>query len=113
MNRVLADFLCALHALVVLIILFGWLVPSMWPVYMGLLVATLLSDLVFGYCILSKWEFQLRQQHNPQTSYNYYWTTHYTHRLTQGRISDQFFYKASLFFLISSLAINLYFVAVV
>ena len=62
--RVGADAIFILHFLLVLFVVFGWLTPRLWPWYMAALVVTLISDMVFGYCILSKWEFDLRKKHN-------------------------------------------------
>ena len=99
----------AVHAALFLLVLFGWTAPSLWYLYMSALALTLLSDLVFGYCILSKWEFDLRKRANPNIRYNYHWTSYYTYRLTERHLSDMFFTRASILFLIASLGINGYF----
>jgi len=109
MRRLLAAIIFFLHFAVVLIVLFGWMIPSLWYPYMAVLAGTLLSDLVFGYCILSKWEFDLRKKIDPSIDYNYRWTSYYTYRFTQHRVSDTFILRVSTVFLVGSLVINLYF----
>ena len=108
-HKIAANALFSLHFIIVLAVLFGWIFPSIWYPYMVVLALTLLSDLVFGYCILSKWEFDVRKKIDPKIDYNYNWTSYYTYRFTRHRISDVFFLRVSVVFLAGSLAINLYF----
>ena len=107
--KVSADLIFLVHALLFLVILFGWAIPSIWYIYMSLLVITLLSDLVFGYCPISKWEFYLRKKVNPEVSYDYHWSSYYTRWLTSRNLSPTFFFRVAIFFLTSSLVLNLYF----
>ena len=107
--RIIADIIFLAHFLVLVIALFGWLVPSLWYVYMTVLILTLLSDLAFGYCILSKWEFDLRKKINPELDYRYSWTTFYTYKYTQNIISERFIERAAQVFIIGSLIFNIYF----
>ncbi|MBP9710895.1 MAG: DUF2784 family protein [Candidatus Pacebacteria bacterium] len=104
-----ADAIFILHFLLVLLVVFGFLLPSFWYLYMAALVATLISDLVFGYCILSKWEFDLRKKINPKINYNFTWTTYYTYKITNYKISDNFYRRASIVVLVGCIALNLYF----
>jgi hypothetical protein len=109
-KRLLADAIFIVHAALFPLVLFGWAISSIWPIYIYLLIATLLSDLVFGYCILSKWEFDLRKQVDPQINYNCTWAGYYVHRLfTNAYLSDVFWKRVSIFFLVGSLAISIYF----
>ena len=107
--RIIADVICLIHLFVILVALFGWLVPSIWYLYMVTLAVALLSDLVYGYCILSKWEFDLRKKIDPATNYDFAWTTYYTHKFSKANVSNNFFEKISLIFLALSLFINIYF----
>lgn len=108
--RTAAELVFLFHfGLVLLVVFFGWYVPSLWPWYTVALVATLISDLTFGCCILSKWEFDLRKKINPQTNYDYTWATHYTYKLTNHRMSNKLFERIATLFLVVSLANNLYF----
>ena len=107
--RALADLIFYFHLMLVLLVLFGWALPKLWLLYMFVLEMTLLSDIFFGYCILSKWEFYLRKKIDETVAYSYTWTTYYTYKYTQHTISEKFFERASLIFLLVSIVINLYF----
>jgi Protein of Unknown function (DUF2784) len=104
-----ADTLFVLHLILFLIVVFGWSIESIWGVYMTLLVLTLLSDIIFGYCLLSKWEFDLRKKIDPSIDYNFTWSTFYTHKFTANRIPDKLFKHVALSFLVISLSMNIYF----
>lgn len=107
--RIGADIIWLAHLAVVLIALFGWLVPSLWFVYMAVLAGVLISTLSLGYCILSKWEFDLRKKVEPSLAYDYVYSSYYTYRLTRGYLSSAFLARAGVAFAALSLAINLYF----
>jgi len=107
--RAAADLVWGIHFCVVVVVLFGWLVPSIWYVYMAALVSTLISDLVFKYCILSKWEFALRKMSGSGAVYDFTYTTYYTYRLTQGRLFQHFLGFVGIVFTSLSLFINIYF----
>jgi len=107
--RLGANTLFLLHVLLVIVVVFGWMVPKIWPLYLTALVVTLISDIVFGYCLLSKWEFDLRKKIDPSTDYNFTWTTFYTYKFTNKRISDRFYKRAAIAALVLCIAINLYF----
>ena len=109
MHRVAADTVFIIHAIVVVIVMFGWLVPSLWYLYIAVLLGTLFSELFFSYCLLSKWEFVLRKKINPLLNYEYEFASYYTYRITRGRISGPFLRSTGTMFVVSSLAINLYF----
>ncbi len=107
--RLSADLIFIFHFTVVMIILFGWLVPAIWPLYMFTLVVSLVSDVVFGYCLLSKWEFVLRKKFNPSIDYDYDFTTYYTYRLTNRTIRDSFMKIAAITFISLSILISIVF----
>ncbi len=107
--RIAADALFLFHFFLVSFGLFGWTVPALWPLYMTLLAATLMLDLTLGYCLLSKWEFDLRRKIDPTIEYDFSWTTYYTYKLTHRRVSNEFFVRATFVFIVGSLVINLYF----
>ena len=107
--RILADLIFIVHSVIVLIVSFGGLFPKIWIVYFFTLILTLLSELYFGYCIVSKWEFDLRKKINPKIDYNYNWATFYTYKFTQNRISELFYRRATVVFLVLSLIVNIYF----
>lgn len=107
--RISADAIWLIHFLVVVLVLFGWLVPSLWYVYMAVLAGALLSELLLNYCFLSKWEFDLRKKINPGLDYDYSYTSYYTYKLTRQHLSTRFLARAGIVFTSFSLAINLYF----
>jgi len=107
--RIAADTVFALHGIVLLVVIFGWLFPALWYWYMAVLILTLISEFTFGYCILSKWEFVLQHKSDPTVEYDYRFASYYTYRLTKGYLSNRFLSIAGNTFLIASLVINLYF----
>jgi len=106
-KQILADTIFAVHLVVVLIVLFGWLLPSIWWMYVTILTISLISELYFGYCILSKWEFDLRKQLHSDIDYTYEFTTYYTRHITQGRIRVLFYQTWATIFLSVSLVVAL------
>ena len=106
--RICGVLLFIVHSVILFIILFGEFFPKIWIVYFSILILTLLSELYFGYCIVSKWEFDLRKKINPKINYDYNWATFYTYKFTQNRISELFFKRATVIFLVTSLVLNIY-----
>ena len=91
------------------LILFGWFFHSLWYVYMITLAGALISELVWSYCFLSKWEFNLRKKVNPNINYDYSYTSYYTHKITRQHLSPRFLARLGILFTSLSLVINLYF----
>ncbi len=104
-----ADTIWLVHFAVVLVVLFGWLIESLWFLYMAVLLGFLTSILTFGYCILSKWEYNLRKKIDPELVYDFTYTSYYTYQLTRGSLSNIFIVRTATIFVGLSLAINLYF----
>ena len=107
--RVGADLVWCLHFVVVALALFGWLWPQLWLAYIAVLTGTLISTLSYGYCILSKWEYDLRKKSSSPITYDFSYASYYTYRLTHGYLSNTFLARAGVLFAASSLIINLYF----
>ncbi len=107
--RIGADAIWLIHFLVVVLVLFGWLVPSLWYPYMIVLIGTLISEIIWRYCILSKWEFNLRKKFNSKIDYDFTYASYYTYRLTRGRLSPRFLGQAGIVFTSTSILINIYF----
>ena len=108
-KRIFAEIIFVLHVALFFLVLFGWALPGMWYFYMTLVALTLISDLVLGYCLLSKWEFDLRRQVNPEIKYDYSWSVYYLHRFLRKHFPEDFWRRASTVFLLASFTINLYF----
>lgn len=107
--RIGADFIWLFHFGVIVLVLFGWLWPGIWYLYMSVVAATLLSELWLSYCFLSKWEFDLRKKVHPGLEYDYSYTSYYTYKLTKQHLSTRFLARTGIVFTSLSLAINLYF----
>lgn len=107
--RTLAEVILLIHFLLFLFVLLGPMFPDWWYLYMGALFATLLSDIALGYCIFSKWEFDLRRKVNPELYYDFAWATYYTYKLTNQRLSNKFYNNAIIVFFVFAISINLYF----
>src|SRR5687768_7275876 len=95
-----ADVIFTLHILLALFLAFGWTAPSLWYFYMAALLLTLILGVLFGYCLFSKWEFDLRKKADPTISYDFTWATYYTYKLTNQHISYAFFTRIVSTFLI-------------
>lgn len=104
--RIGADGIFLLHCAVVLVALFGWYFPGIWYFYITALVSTLISALVYGYCVLSKWEFNLRRKLNPENNYDYTWATYYTRKISNHRIPNSVIKYSALTFIFVSLGIQ-------
>lgn len=76
-----ANTILTVHILLGLIILFGWLWLDIRPAYLLTLVGWPLCWVVFGYCPLTKWEFQLRERPDAGTSLNGEIVHHYSRKL--------------------------------
>jgi len=107
--KITADMIFVIHFFVLALAVLGWLAPSLWHFYMGVLILALLSDIILGYCFLSKWEFNLRKKFNPKKKYNRAWSTFYTRALTSKYLTEKKFSKFASGFLIFSVAANLFF----
>jgi hypothetical protein len=98
-----------LHCVVGVIIFLGWLWPSIWPLYVAILLIVFFQNWILGYCILSRWEFSLRRMINPKLRYKYNFTTYYTYKLTRQPLSTRFVQIMGTVFIASSLGITLFF----
>ena len=108
-HRIFANILFFVHCILFGVVLVGYLFPRLWYLYMACLSLALLSDVIFGYCLLTKWEFLLRKKWNPDTNYNYNFASYYTYKLTNGRVRDDFYRWAAVIFLGLSILLSLYF----
>ena len=105
----LANFIFFIHALLFVYALFGWLVPvSIW-IYIGVLFVALVLDLYFGYCFLSKWEFDLRKKVDPETNYVYNFSSYYADKWLRNYISPSFVDRLAHVYLLCMLAITIFF----
>lgn len=105
-SRMFADAIFVVHAGVVFVALFGWIWPDFWPLYMAVLIGTLVSDILLGYCILSKWEFDIRKRLNPSVDYDFTFSSYYTHTLTRQRLRNEFVLRIAYIFLPASILLG-------
>ncbi len=109
LTRAAAVGVFLLHCVVGVIIFFGWLWPSIWPVYLAIITITLFQNWLLGYCILSRMEFSLRRMLDPTLRYDYSFASYYTYKLTRQKLSVRFVQVVGTFFLLSSIALTMYF----
>ena len=108
-KKLLADFLFLLHGMVFFVVLYGWFVPSLQPLFVATLIIILIQNIFLNYCLLSKWEFNLRKALNPNLEYNYNFTSYYIHKFTDQTITPQFMRIAGIIFPVVALTIIGYF----
>ena len=104
-SRILADILFVSHLVWVTIILFGWWFTSIEYVYLGVLISTLVSELVLGYCILTKWEFDLRKKLEPNLNYNHSFISYYGYKYFRVNPPDRLVKYLAILFLTGSLIV--------
>ena len=103
----LADFIFVIHIAVVYIILFGWYHERYHTVYLFTLITTLLSEVILGYCILTKWEFDLRKKVKPELAYDSNFMSYYVHKFFKLNLPKQYIKYPALVFLIVSILLTL------
>ncbi len=81
MYIILADIIFGVHLLLVLVVTFGWLTESLFFLFVALIIATILSELILRSCILSVWEFSLRKKVYPGRIYDSSCIMHYGRKL--------------------------------
>lgn len=106
MKRILADILLAVHIIIGIIIFFGWLVPTIRPLYLALLIAWPVSWLLFDCCILSKWEYRLRGIPVPDKDLNGLLMSDHAYRAFKVRIPPRYIFAAGVFVLAVSMLLN-------
>lgn len=67
----------AVHLAVVIIVSVGWLVPSLFYVYIALFAATLYAELFLEHCPLTRLEFGIRRRLDPTRVFDTSCIMHY------------------------------------
>lgn len=86
--------LFALHIAIILINLFGWIIPSWRRFHLWVVGTTLFSWIVlgiwkgFGYCILTDWEWDIKRQLG-ETDLPYSFVTYLTNNIFGLGLSTQ------------------------
>lgn len=73
----LANIIFVLHFLLIVIVSLGWLWNGFYFYHFGLLLATLASELFFGYCLLTRLEFGIRKKIDPNLLFDKSCIVHY------------------------------------
>ncbi len=106
---VLANLILIVHLTLVFVVTFGWLVPSLFYAFVLFLLLTILSEIIFGACILSIWEFGIRRELNPERKYDTSCIIHYSRKLwgLEPRVKSEaprtFFQKYSFILMLLTL----------
>lgn len=76
-QKLTADFIFFVHLTLVCIVLVGWLIPVLFYTHLSLLLATLLSEIFLGYCLLTRLEFGIRRKLDPTLLFDKSCIVHY------------------------------------
>lgn len=107
----IADIVFITHLLLVVLVAIGWIFPTLFYFSLTTMFLTVLSELIFGYCVLSKWEFGIRRKLNPTKEYDTSCIMHYGRALfdLKPRVQDStprsFFKKNSFLFMLLALSV--------
>lgn len=77
----LAGLIFVIHLAVVLIVSLGWLIPSLFYIFLILIITSIISESSLHYCFLSKLEFGIRKKIDPTRIYDKSCIIHYTRAL--------------------------------
>jgi len=76
--KIYANFVFVLHFILVLVVVFGWLIPGdFFYVFLIFFSLTLISEILLGYCVLTKIEFDLRKKIDPDKKFDKSCIVHY------------------------------------
>lgn len=103
----LANLIFVLHTVVVFVVIFGWHFKSLHWVYLIVLSLTLISEIIFGCCIFTKWEFDLRKKIEPTLNYDYTFVSYYAYKLLHINIPGRYIRYPAIIFLIVSILLVL------
>ena len=102
----LANSLFILHVTVVFVIVFGWHYPALRNLNLIVVSLTLLSEIILGYCILTKWEFVLRKKLEPNLNYDSGFMSYYFYKLLKIDISAKKIKYPAIVILVIVLILN-------
>lgn len=108
-----ANLIFLVHLSLVLLVVLGWLVSSLFYFFIGAIFATIISEIFLRYCILSKLEFWIRKKIDPTKIYDKSCIIHYTRALfglpprTLQVSAELTFFKKNTFVFILGLLLSL------
>ena len=85
----IANSLFLIHTAFAILVLVGWAIPSVSYIYFPVLIASLVSELVLGHCVLTRWEFDIRKRLYPTLHYEHSFLIHYGSRLLRIESSEK------------------------
>ena len=83
-----ANSIFVIHTMFVVVVLVGWAIPGVFSVYVPVLISSLISELMLGYCVLTKWEFGIRRKIYPDMHFEYSFIMHYTRKFLNLKKPD-------------------------
>ena len=103
-----ANALFGVHVFAILSNVVGWLVPGFFYVYLAIILASIVSELYFGYCVLTKLEFGLRKKVDPDQVFPQSCIKYYTYKFFRiGKPAETVKKSGFLLLLLSLLSIGL------
>ncbi len=101
-----ANGMFVIHMIWMTVVIFGWAIPGIYPFYVAFLVVNLILEIYFGYCIFTKWEFDLRKQVNPNFEYGPSFIRHYLNKFFGYQVSHSYIKPVAIGFLVVSILAN-------
>lgn len=105
-NILLANLIFSFHFVLGLFLISGWHFASLHWLYISALALTLVSEVILGYCILSKWEFDLRKREDSNLDYDPAYLSYYTYKFLKLNIPRPYIKYTAIIFLITMLTIH-------
>jgi hypothetical protein len=106
---VAAEIVFAIHFILVAIVALGWLIPGFFYAHLTLLVLTISSEILLGYCILTRIEFGIRRKLDPALVFDKSCMVHYIRKWRglaprpSSALKLSFFKKNAFFFILLGL----------
>ena len=76
-----AHSIFVVHTIFVIVISVGWAIPGIFYVYLPMLITSLISEIILGYCVLTKWEFDIRKKLYPALNFGSSFIGHYARKI--------------------------------
>lgn len=105
--KIIAEFLFIFHGIAAIILLFFWYFKPLYLIYLVTLIISLISDMLFGYCFLSQWEFYFRKKIDSTLDYEHTFFSFYFNKYFGQKISTRTVQITVLIFLWVSMFINI------
>ncbi len=107
--KITSNVISIIHIPIIFFIFFGWLFTGVLSyIYLGILVGTLLSWQLLGYCILAKWEFDIRSKYMRVPKYHYEYLHYWSYKLFNLNINAKYIRNYGTLFIICSMILWTY-----